>query len=83
MGAACVTPLMLGLKIAQVLLHPAWHDGEWGSPSELKRSGGTADMPEELHDLRKAIRDLRYTAEALSPTAGASLGEFIGTMNSF
>ncbi len=81
--AAIATPLVLGPQLAQVLLHPAWHAGTWGSPSELQRAGGTVDMPEEVHDLRKAIRDLRYAAEALAPASGVPLDSFVRTLKAW
>ena len=83
LSAPLATPLVLGPQLAQVLLHPAWHAGAWGSSSELQRSGGTVDMPEEVHDLRKAIRDLRYAAEALAPASGVPLDDFIRTLKAW
>ena len=83
LSAAIATPLVLGPQLAQVLLHPAWHAGTWGSPSELQRAGGTVDMPEEVHDLRKAIRDLRYAAEALAHTSDVPLGSFVRTLKAW
>ena len=83
LSAPLATPLVLGAQLAQVLLHPAWHAGAWGSSSELQRSGGTVDMPEEVHDLRKAIRDLRYAAEALAPASGVPLDDFIRTLKAW
>jgi len=79
MSVARVASIVLARRYIEVLVHPAWHAGKWGYVSALEQEGGmgTVDVPEEVHDLRKAIRDLRYTAEVLEPATSGHLDEFI------
>ena len=59
-GAAVVPMLTLPLW-SEVLLHPAWHSDPFGA--DLEASGEVIAMTEQMHDLRKTIRELRYLTD--------------------
>ena len=63
-GAAVVPMLTLPLW-SEVLLHPAWHSDPFGP--DLEASGEVIAMTEQMHDLRKTIRELRYITDLVTP----------------